>query len=120
MRSISFYNTRGEIHTSMQGDESALQLTIENFPDPWVEGDWFDKGKYVLNGDVLDRPLNPTTLSGLTLNNVPVPAEVWIDRVRYDTNEPVVEIAFQYPGKHKIRVVSFPYLDAEFDIENYP
>ena len=47
MKSISFYNTRGEIHTSMQGDESALQLTIENCPDPWVEGDWFDKGKYV-------------------------------------------------------------------------
>ena len=120
MKSISFYNTRGEIHTSMQGDESALQLTIENSPDPWVEGDWFDKGKYVLNGDVLDRPLNPTTLSGLTLINVPVPAVVLIDGVSYDTNESVVEIAFQYPGKHKIRVVSFPYLDAEFDIENYP
>lgn len=118
MKSISIYNDIGEIHTTIQGDELSIQATIDNITDGWVEGDWFQKNKYVANGEVLDRPANPTTVSGLTLNNVPVPATVFIDNVPYETSESTVEIEFSFPGTHKVKVVAFPYLDAEFEIEN--
>lgn len=119
MKVISTYDPQtGKIDSVISGDEAAVQTTIETLEEPWVEGDWFEKGKYVLNGEVVDQPVNPTTLSWLTLNNVPVPATVWIDSSEYQTNESTVELEFSFPGKHKVKVVAFPYLDAEFEIEN--
>lgn len=118
MASISLYNPNGEIHTLISGDDAAIQTTIENTTELWVYGAWDGLTKYVANGEVLDRPTNTITVSGLILNNVPVPATVFIDNVPYETNESTVELEFSFPGTHKVKVVSFPYLDAEFEIEN--
>lgn len=118
MKEISIYDSDGRIHTVISGDDVAIEATIQNITEQWVDGNWFEKNKYIFNGQVLDRPENTTIVSGLTMNNVPVPATVFIDNVPYKTNEATIELEFSFPGTHKIRVVSFPYLDAEFEIEN--
>lgn len=115
---ISFYNERGEITAVLTGDTPVLNLTKELSEDPWIEGEWYGQPVYVLNGEVVPRPENPTTISGLTLSNVPVPAQVVIDTTVYETNVSTVELAFDYPGTHTVKVIAWPHLDKEFQVEN--
>ena len=118
MEAISLYDDRGEIHTTIRGDAVAIQTTIDNTTDQWVDGDWFGLPKYVSNGEVLDRPVNPATASGMTLLNVPVPATLLIGREIYDVTESTVELEFNLPGTYTVKVIAWPYLDKEFTIEN--
>lgn len=118
MKEISIYNSRGEIHTVLNGDDCAIQTTIENITEPWVEGNWFGKNKYVLNGEVLDRPENTATLSGLTLLNVPVPSTIQIGTQFYESTDSTVELEFNLPGTYKVKVISWPHMDKEFTVEN--
>lgn len=118
MRSISFYNQRGEIHTVLSGDAIALEVTAQQSTDGWVEGDWFDKNKYVLNGEVLDRPENTATQSGMTLLNVPVPSEIQIGNQSYQATDSTVELEFNLPGSYVVKVISWPHLPKEFTVEN--
>lgn len=115
---ISFYNTRGEITYELIGDEAGIEANKQRATDPWVEGAWFGKPYYVSSGEVVPRPENPAVLSIQTLNNVPVPAQVIINGVSYETTESVVELEFTQPGTYVVKVVAWPYLDKEFTIEN--
>lgn len=66
---------------------------------------------YVQNDQPTPRPTQATTLNGLTLENLPVPAQVTIDGVEYTTDAAEVELDFPLPGTYQIRVSAFPYLD---------
>lgn len=118
MREVSLYDSTGRIHTILTGDAVGIQNTLDNITDGWVEGAWDTRNKYVSNGEVFDRPANPTTQSGLTLSNVPVPSTLQIGNQRYETNEPTVELEFNLPGTYVVKVFSWPYLDKEFTVEN--
>ena len=118
MSSISFYDSTGRITGQSDFPPSIEQMIKELTPDPWVDGAWFGKPVYVLSGEVTPRPVNPVTLSGFTLNNVPVPATVKINDTSYETNESQVELGFNLPGTYKVLVSAWPYLDKEFQIEN--
>jgi hypothetical protein len=115
---ISFYNARGEVTGVVSGDPSVITTTKELSETPWVDGDYLEKLVYVLNGEVIPRPDNPTTVSGQLLENVPVPATVIINGTSYEANEPEVELGFSQPGTYVIQVVAWPHLDKEFSIEN--
>lgn len=115
---ISFYNDRGEITAVLTGDDPVLDLTKELSEDPWIEGEWYGQLVYVLNGEVVPRPENPTTVSGQTLENVPVPATVIVNGTRYETNESRVELGFSQPGTYAVKVVAWPHLDKEFSVDN--
>ena len=115
---ISFYDERGEFKSSLTGDVAVIELTKELTEDPWVDGDWFGKPFYVLDGDVLPRPENPTTVSGLALENVPIPATVIVNGVSYQTDDSFIEFDFNQPGTYAVKVIAWPYLDKEFSIEN--
>jgi hypothetical protein len=71
---------------------------------------------YVAAGEVLPRPLNPTTLAGTTLTNVPIPATVKINGTAYPTNEATVVLDLTYPSTYEIVVSAFPYLDKTFTV----
>lgn len=115
---ITFYNERGEFTAVLTGDAPVIDLTKELSTDPWIEGEWFGKPFYVLDGEAVPRPENPTTIDGLVLSNVPVPATVMIDKTSYETNVSTVELAFDYPGTHTVKVIAWPHLDKEFQVEN--
>lgn len=74
------------------------------------------KDAYVVAGELVPRPANPTVLSGMALTNVPAPSVVYINGAKYDTHESTVELDFTYPGRYRIAVSSWPYLDAKFEV----
>lgn len=71
---------------------------------------------YVSNGECLIRPINPATIEGYTLSNLPTPCVISIDNVSYDCNESTAEMSFDHAGVYKVKVTSFPHLDAEFEL----
>jgi len=118
MRAISFYDADGRIISTLVGDDASIEASIAESEYDYVDGEWYGKPVYVLDGVVTDRPANTTTLNGLTLENVPVPAVVRIGTEIYDTNEATVELSFPFSGTYNVTVISFPYLDKEFQVEN--
>lgn len=118
MRTVSFYDETGRVITTVTGSDSSIEATIAITNMPYVEGDWFGKPVYVLNGLVTDRPENPAALSGLTLLNVPVPSIIQIGNQAYDATESTVDFEFNLPGTYIVKVIAWPYLDKEFTVEN--
>lgn len=108
----------GRIKYFADGDPPAMQATKDSLTDPWVDGEFHWDTHYVSDGVATLRPDCPATVSGLILLNVPVPAEIHIGRNVYQADDSTVELEFNLPGTYKVKVVSFPYLDKEFTIEN--
>ena len=80
-----------------------------------LQADWFD-GAYVVDGALVPRPASPVALIDMTLTGVPVPAVVRINAAQYEADESTVELDITYPGKYRIVVEAWPYLDAEFEV----
>lgn len=114
--SITFYNTAtGEITGSLITNDPK---TIEaNSGIPHVLGVGNAEYHYVKDGEILSRPTQLTTLTGLTLANLPTPCQIIIDGISYEVDEPTVELEFDEPGTHNIKIVAFPHLDKEFTVE---
>ena len=115
---ITFYLPNGKIDYFLTGEQSVIDTTIENSSGNYVQGIWDGETYYVENGQATPRPSNPATLDGLILSNLPVPCQIYINNTMYECDEATVELELTYSGKYKIRVVAFPYLDGEFEIEN--
>ena len=131
---ISFYNERGQITGELSGNAVEYEkdgierirpiITTPGLPPfptakrLWVEGAWWGKPVYVVDGEVVSRPENPAVVSDQKLENVPVPATVIVNGTSYETNESTVELGFNQPGTYTVKVVAWPYLDKEFIIEN--
>lgn len=117
MDSITFYNDDGRIDYSVSGNEKVIADTIQNTPKNYVEGHWSSDSHYVVNGIVTARPVNPTVLDQLTLLNVPAPCKMFINETPYHINDSTVELELPMSTKYSIFIESFPFLDAEFEIE---
>jgi hypothetical protein len=71
---------------------------------------------YVKDGEVLVRPACPATLVGRVLENLPVPCTITIEGVVHDCTDDHCELEFSQPGTYSVRVSSFPWLDASFQV----
>jgi len=103
----------------MQGMVPAYQLYTLTIPEGGqildVMGD--PKLDYVSNKQVVPRPANPTTLSGMKLLNVPNPSSVTIAGVNPQTvTDGEVDMSFTQPGTYTVVVSSWPALDATFTV----
>jgi hypothetical protein len=114
--SLTFYRTDGAINHVLSGDQSVIDLN-KSTSSNWVEGAWDGETHYVLDGVATERPANPATLDGLTLNNLPVPCKIVINSTYYDCTDDTAELEFDYAGTYKVIIEAFPYLNAEFEIE---
>ena len=87
---------------------------------PYVVGVHHADVMYVLDGDAIPRPLNPTLLTGSTLYNVPLPATILIrlpkGDAEFEATDGTVELDFKTPGSHHVTVLSWPFTDAHFDV----
>ena len=113
---ISLYDNNGRITGVLDGDAQSIELN-KKLIEKWVDGSFDGKTHYVENGQPIQRPNNPAILDGLTISNLPNPCKIQINSSVYNCDDPEVELDFPLPGKYKIKVMSFPYLDAEFEIE---
>lgn len=114
---ISYYDEDGRITGEVTGDPASIDLTKELTTQPWVDGEWYQKPVYVLNGEVLDRPVCPAVLTGIVLTELPVPCVIDINGTKYDSDDATVELDLGV-GAHKITVIAWPYLDGVFNVEN--
>ena len=114
---ITFYLPNGKIDYFLTGEQSVIDSTIKNSNGNYVQGIWDGETYYVENGQSTPRPNNPATLDNLTIRNLPVPCKIQINSSVYECDEQEVDLDFPLPGKYKVKVMSFPYLDAEFEIE---
>ena len=117
---ISFYNEKGRITGELSGDavvyvrdgtepESPNILTagLPPFPTakrPWVEGSWWDKPVYVLNGEVTDRPVNPLIVSGNDLSGLIHPCTIAINGTEYHCDSSTATLELFHPGSYKVKV----------------
>jgi len=120
---ISFYDTTGKITGMASAEPAVMEMLKEHSVDipnaqPFVEGEWFGKDVYVVDGTVIDRPACPATLDGYTLNSLPVPCEIKVNDSSYPCDESSATLAFNLPGTYSIKVIAWPYLDGEFSIVN--
>jgi hypothetical protein len=113
--SITYHTEAGEITGSL----TASPDTIEpNKVGLWVYGSGDMETQYILSGEITPRPTQLTTLTDLTLTNLPTPCQIIIDGTSYDgVDSPTVDLEFDESGTHNIKVVAFPYLDKEFSVE---
>ena len=114
---ISYYDAEGRITGQLSGDAAVIELTKELTTESWVEGEWFGKPVYVLDGEVLDRPVCPAIFEAGALINLPVPCVIDINGTKYDCNEESADLDLG-AGSHTITVIAFPYLDGVFYVEN--
>jgi hypothetical protein len=82
-----------------------------------VEGAGNPATQYVANGAIVARPANPSTLSGMTISNVPHPSTVTIAGANPQTvTDGVVDLSFTQPGTYAVVVSAWPMLDATFSV----
>lgn len=107
----------GEMDAVLSADTPIIESTKAANPY-WIDGQWDGDTHYVVDGAPVLRPENPTTLDGMTLRNVPVPATLTINETEYQTDSDTVELEFDYPGTYHVTVSAWPHLDKEFTIED--
>lgn len=66
---------------------------------------------YVLNGEVVPRPVMPLVITGNHIEGIPVNSELWLENIVYTVDDGEVDIDFTYPGTYPVRITKFPYLD---------
>ena len=77
----------------------------------YIEGYAYQTTHYVLDGEVIQRPTSPVTLSDLTLLAVPAGSTLNINGESYENVEGDVELEFPLSGTYRLRVECFPFLD---------
>lgn len=114
-RLVSAYDAKGEIlhqadfneYNYARHAEAGLMM---------VEGH-FDKALYwVSGGAAVLREASPAIFEELSLRNLPVPCKIIINGVSYDCNDARATLDFTYPNTYQIKVVAWPYLNAEFEV----
>lgn len=88
-------------------DEETYDLNSSN---PHVMGSYSAEDYYVVEGEAVERPASPVTLSYLTLLAVPAGSTLTINGERYSA-EGDVELEFPLPGVYMLRVECWPYKD---------
>lgn len=72
---------------------------------------------YVLSGVITPRPANPSTISGMTISNVPNPSTVTIaGESPTAVTDGEIELSFTQPGTYNVQVSSWPALAATFSV----
>lgn len=71
---------------------------------------------YLLKGGICQRPANPSQLTGMTIVDIPQGSTVEIEGQSYTVDDGVAELSFSLPGPYVVRVLSFPALDAVFEV----
>lgn len=111
------FNSAGRITRTGTCPSSMLPLQ----GDLIIEGQANDDTQYVDKSPagewlVTSKPPMPISVNGLTISNIPIPATVFIAKQVFEVNDGTLELEFDTPGPHQIRVEAFPYLPAVVSI----
>ena len=118
MKSLTFFKPdTGEITGQITADDQSIAVTMAADFIHCIEGTWLAEEYYVVSGLPVNRPVGTSVLVGNTLNNLPIPCKIIINGESYDCIDQTATLEFTQPTVYKIKVVAFPYLDKEFEID---
>jgi hypothetical protein len=112
------YRASGEIvgHTVCSDDNAAITAKIESLGYLLVDSPPSGDTHYVLDGQVVERPQNPTQLSGMTLTAVPVGSAITIAGTDYACDDGTADLHFDQPGSYIVTVKCWPMQVATFQV----
>lgn len=73
---------------------------------------------YIKDGRITDRPPQQTAYYKSKLFRLPTPCTIYINGAAYECTDTIAELDLVAGLKRHIRVVSFPFLDWEIEIED--
>jgi hypothetical protein len=80
------------------------------------DGQVSDATNYFNGTEIVARPANPATLSGMDIIDVPDGSVLEIEGTRYPVTGTTVHLSFTFPGTYDVRLFSFPWLDTSFEV----
>jgi hypothetical protein len=130
MATITIYNTEGRILRNSAVPATMMQGQAQPGEHVYI-GRLDRETQYVVDGEPVDRPLQPTTVSKLTiqadgedeavLENVP---EGELVATHLETGQVVLgpingtdSYSTTFPGTHRLLIMAWPYQDFTIDIE---
>ncbi|MDQ1817294.1 hypothetical protein RBA41_28710 [Massilia sp. CCM 9210] len=113
MTTFAKYDIDGRV--LFHGDVPKSMIALQG--DRVFVGDIDGRTHYVRDGHKYARPANPALLVGLDLTQLPMPCDVVINDKTYPCGDGRATLSFKLPGRYRVRVVAFPFLDANFEIQ---
>ena len=114
MITITEYDETGRLgFVKSFSDEETYELNTDSVAH--VMGEYRGDEYYIADGEAVERPSSPVTLSDLTLLGVPTGSTLTINGESYEA-EGDVELEFPLPGVYSLRVECFPYRDWEGEL----
>ncbi|SPY08017.1 hypothetical protein [Oligella urethralis] len=110
------FDSIGNISSTLLITDEVYQLNRWNLN--LIEGKADPATQYIKNGQITDRPIQQTKLTGLTLTDLPVPCTIIINGQSYECESETAELEFDQPTAYTIRVEAWPYQDWETVYEN--
>lgn len=113
---VRYQVATGKITMTVNAPEYMMQA------QPLEEGEDVLLGKanlktdYILDQQVVPRPPCPAILEGLDLSDLPVPCLITINGKPYSTERQALTLNFPNPGKYRLVISAFPYLDGSFEV----
>ena len=117
MNNVVYYNAEDGRITGwgQMTDESVEHSTVPVLVVPVPMPD-AEKTHYVKENKLTVRPDSPVVLTGMTLTNVPIGADIYINMDVYQATDSTVELEFAYPGTYNVTVSNFPQREWQQEI----
>jgi hypothetical protein len=113
IKMITIYSVSdGRFIRTITADESQIENQTQE-GEAFVDGIHDGLTQYVLNEVVENRPIQNTTVSGTSIVNLPINAEVTIAGQTVAVPDGTLTLNFAVPGIYPFKVVVWPYLDYE-------
>lgn len=113
MTTFAKYDANGQVLFNGDVPDSMISLQGERV----FVGDIDGRTHYVREGHKHARPESTAMLAGRELTRLPMPCEVVINDKTYPCGDGRATLSFNFPGLYRVRVVAFPFLDANFEIQ---
>lgn len=113
---VTLFDAEGKI-TGKTGLEDSAYPILAGLLPAHVVGDYAPQDWFVVDGVATKRPAQSSQLDGLVLRDLPVPCSIEVDGVAHLCSDGVAELEFAHAGTYSIKVVAFPYLDWETEVQ---
>lgn len=112
MNLIIYAQATGQILRSVSCPEDMIALQYDPATEAYLEHDQVDDAVlYIVDGEIVDRPVFEEIVVGTTIANLPNPTTIIANNQSYEVTDGVAELSFTYPGAYYVMLISFPYQD---------
>jgi len=126
MKNFIVYNSIGEILRTGICPDEMVDIQAQT-GESVMEGIANDVTQYILDGIVIDKSAMSLSTDKIiiTANGVdasittglPNPSDIYVNNMKQGTiTDGVLEFTADTPGTYKIKIMSFPYFDYEFEV----